>query len=112
MCFLWSCDINFLFYNIFGDILPTKLLRTHEQTDGRKPFRYPSRTKFVRRRINVDARHNILIVVVVGVVVLLFYAHGKHLWSCRDGQYLTTLFPGRLRPPKRLTSTSCTYFRQ
>ena len=25
---------------------------------------------------------------------------------------LTTLFPGRLRPPKRLTSTSCTYFRQ
>ena len=25
---------------------------------------------------------------------------------------LTTLFQGRLRPPKRLTSTSCTYFRQ
>ena len=25
---------------------------------------------------------------------------------------LTTLFMGRLRPPKRLTSTSCTYFRQ
>ena len=25
---------------------------------------------------------------------------------------LTTLFLGRLRPPKRLTSTSCTYFRQ
>ena len=25
---------------------------------------------------------------------------------------LTTLFRGRLRPPKRLTSTSCTYFRQ
>ena len=25
---------------------------------------------------------------------------------------LTTLFIGRLRPPKRLTSTSCTYFRQ
>ena len=24
----------------------------------------------------------------------------------------TTLFLGRLRPPKRLTSTSCTYFRQ
>ena len=37
------------------------------------------------------------------VVVLLFYVHGKHL---------TTLFLGRLRPPKRLTSTSCTYFRQ
>ena len=25
---------------------------------------------------------------------------------------LSTLFLGRLRPPKRLTSTSCTYFRQ
>ena len=25
---------------------------------------------------------------------------------------VTTLFLGRLRPPKRLTSTSCTYFRQ
>ena len=25
---------------------------------------------------------------------------------------LTTLFLGRFRPPKRLTSTSCTYFRQ
>ena len=25
---------------------------------------------------------------------------------------LTTLFLGRLRPPKRLTNTSCTYFRQ
>ena len=36
------------------------------------------------------------------VVVLLFYVHGKHLRSCREGQ-LTTLFLGRLRPPKRLT---------
>ena len=42
------------------------------------------------------------------VVVLLFYVHGKHLRSVN----LTTLFLGRLRPPKRLTSTSCTYFRQ
>ena len=25
---------------------------------------------------------------------------------------LSILFPGRLRPPKRLSSTSCTYFRQ
>ena len=25
-------------------------------------------------------------IVVVVVVVLLFYVHGKHLWSCRDGQ--------------------------
>ena len=32
------------------------------------------------------------------VVVLLIYVHGKHLWSCRDGN-LTTLFLGRLRPP-------------
>ena len=28
--------------------------------------------------------HEIFVVVVV--VVLLFYIHGKHLWSCRDGQ--------------------------
>ena len=50
----------------------------------------------------------------VVVVVLLFYVHGKHLRSCRDGPSvnLTTLFLGRLRPPKRLTSTSCTYYRQ
>ena len=27
-----------------------------------------------------------LIVVVIVVVVLLFYVHGKHLGSCRDGQ--------------------------
>ena len=43
------------------------------------------------------------------IVVLLCYAHRKHLRSYPDGQ-LTTLFLGRLRPPKRLTSTSCTYF--
>ena len=49
----------------------------------------------------------------VVVVVLLFYVHGKQLWSCRDDQLtLTTIFLGRLRPPKRLTSTSCTNFRQ
>ena len=52
-------------------------------------------------------------IAVVVVVVLLFYVHGKHLRSCRDSQFnLTTLFMGRLRPPKRLTITSCTYFRQ
>ena len=51
--------------------------------------------------------------VVVVVVVFLFYVHGKHLRSCRDGRVnLTTIFLGRLRPPKRLTSTSCTYYRQ
>ena len=48
---------------------------------------------------------------IVVVVVLSFYVHGKYLRSCRDGQ-LTTLFLGRLRPPKRLFSTSCTYFCQ
>ena len=53
------------------------------------------------------------LVVVVVVVGLLFYVHDKHLRSCRDKSvYLTTLFLGRLRPPKRLTSTSCTYFRR
>ena len=40
--------------------------------------------------------------------VLLIYVHGK---SGRPGN-LTTLFLGRLRPLKRLTNTSCTYFRQ
>ena len=45
---------------------------------------------------------------VVVVVALLLYVNGKLLRSCRDGQF----FLGRFRPPKRLTSTSCTYFRQ
>ena len=57
----------------------------------------------------------IFVVVVVVVVVLLFYVHGKHLRSkviSGRSVNLTTLFLGRLRPPKRLTSTSCTYFRQ
>ena len=36
------------------------------------------------------------------VVVLLFYVHGNHLRSWRDGQ----LTLGRLRPPERLTSAS------
>ena len=53
----------------------------------------------------------VVVVVVVVVVVLLFY--GKHL-KVMSGRSvnLTTLFLGRLRPPKRLTSTLCTYFRQ
>ena len=47
-------------------------------------------------------------------VALLFYVHGKHHAKVMSGRSvnLTTLFLGRLRPPKRLTSTSCTYFRQ
>ena len=49
----------------------------------------------------------------VVVVALLFYVHGKHL-KVMSGRSvsLTTLFLGRLRPPKRLTSISCTYLRQ
>ena len=49
----------------------------------------------------------------IDVVVLLFYVHGKHL-KVMSGRSvnLTTLFLGRLRPRKRLTSSSCTYFRQ
>ena len=44
----------------------------------------------------------------VVLVVVLFCVHGKHPRSVN----IATLFLGRLRPPKRLTSTSCTYFRQ
>ena len=29
---------------------------------------------------------NVVVTCVVVVVVLLFYVHGKHLRSCRDGQ--------------------------
>ena len=47
---------------------------------------------------------------IIFVVGLWFYVHGKHLWSCRGRSVnLTTLFLDRLRPPKRLTSNSCTY---
>ena len=42
------------------------------------------------------------------VVVLLFNVHGKHLWSVNQ----TTLFLGRLRPPKGLINTLCTCFHQ
>ena len=46
------------------------------------------------------------------LLLLLFYVHGKHLRSCRDCSVsLTTLFLGKLGPPKQLTSTLCTYFR-
>ena len=55
---------------------------------------------------NALTRHSFkrVFTIVVVVVVLLFYIHSEHLRSCRGG----TLFLGRLRPPKRLTSTSCT----
>ena len=39
------------------------------------------------------------------LLLLLFFYVGRSV-------NLTTLFLGRLRPPKRFTSTSCTYFRQ
>ena len=45
------------------------------------------------------------------LLLLLYYVHGKHLRPYRSVN-LTTLFLGRLRPPKWLTSTSCTYFHQ
>ena len=32
--------------------------------------------------------------IIIVVVVLLLYVHGKHLRSCRDGQ-LTYIFPGQ-----------------
>ena len=44
------------------------------------------------------------------VVVVLFYVHGKQLLG--QSVNLITPFLGRLRPPKRLTGTSCKYFRQ
>ena len=49
---------------------------------------------------------------VVVVVVLLFYVNGKSKVMLGRSVNLTTHFLGRLRPPMRLTSTSCTYFRQ
>ena len=45
----------------------------------------------------------------IHVVVVLIYIHGKQLGRSVN---LTTLLLGKLRPPKRLTSTSCTYFLQ
>ena len=38
---------------------------------------------------------NEFVVVVVVVVVLLFYVHGKHLRSCRDGLLPNHTFPGQ-----------------
>ena len=44
--------------------------------------------------------------------VLSYYFHGQHEIMSGRSVNLTTLFLGRLRHPKRLKSTSCTYFRQ
>ena len=46
------------------------------------------------------------------VVVVLFYIHGQAKVMPGRSVNLTTLFLGRLRSLKWLTSTSCTYFRQ
>ena len=56
------------------------------------------------------ARQSIAIICCCCVVVLRprYTAEVMSRWSVN----LTTLFLGRLRPPKWLTSTSCTYFRQ
>ena len=55
-------------------------------------------------------REKRLLVVVVVLVVLRPRLTSK-VMSGRSFN-LITLFLGRLRPPKRLTSTSCPYFRQ
>ena len=69
----------------------------------------PSRNKSLKSRPFLEEFHRPGIV----VVVLLFYVlrFTSKVMSGRSVN-LTTLFVGRLRPPKRLTSTSCTYFRQ
>ena len=36
--------------------------------------------------LNYDDRVQLMVMAVVVVVALLFYIHGKHLRSCRDGQ--------------------------
>ena len=41
---------------------------------------------YCRLIFKCDKFQQIYIFVVVVVVVLLFYVHGKHLRSCRDGQ--------------------------
>ena len=50
--------------------------------------------------------------IVVVLAVLSFYVHDISKVMSARSLNLTTLFLGRLGPPKRLTSTSCTYFRQ
>ena len=47
----------------------------------------------------------------VGCIAVLGPRQTSKVMSGRSVN-LTTLFLGRLRPPKRVTSTSCTYFRQ
>ena len=44
--------------------------------------------------------------IVTVVVVVLFDVHGRHLWSSGRSVIQTTLFLGRLSPPKRLTSNT------
>ena len=38
------------------------------------------------RRFPPNRANGVAIFEGIVVVVLLFYVHGKHLWSCRDGQ--------------------------
>ena len=45
-------------------------------------------------------------------IIVLHPRSTSKVMSGRSVNILTTLFLGRLRPPKQLTSTSCTYFRQ
>ena len=40
----------------------------------------------LRDTVDQTSNYHIISILMVVVVVLLFYVHGKHLRSCRDGQ--------------------------
>ena len=42
--------------------------------------------KYILNATDLTISHISVLPIVVVVVVLLFYVHGKHLRSCRDGQ--------------------------
>ena len=70
-----------------------------------------SRTMFQRDGFIYPTLHKILIMICCCCIVVLRPRQTSKVMSGRSVN-LTTLFLGRIRPPKRLTSTSCTYFRQ
>ena len=53
----------------------------------------------------------ILLLIIIKILCCIVVLRPSKVMSGRSVN-LTTLFLGRLRPPKRLTSTSCTYFLQ
>ena len=91
----------------------------HEKEDDR--WIYDGQTdrqtdRQANRRTDNITTNNIILPVLrwtrgISVVVVLRPRQTSKVMSGRSVN-LTTLFLGRLRPPKRLTSTSCTYFRQ